>query len=55
MKVRENSLELCKGTHTKHLRDNPQADKGISTSNSKMSVSITRGYLFCYVYSTFEK
>ena len=40
MEARENLLELCKGPHAKHLRNNPQADKGISTSNSKMSGSI---------------
>jgi hypothetical protein len=40
MEATENLLELCKGAHTEHLRDNPQADKRISTSNSKMSVAM---------------
>jgi hypothetical protein len=40
MEATENLLKLCKGTHTEHLRDNPQADKRISTSNSKMSVAM---------------
>lgn len=46
MEAKEHLLQLCKGTHTKHLRDIPQADKGISTSNRKISVLVTEDIYF---------
>lgn len=55
MEAIENLLELSKGTHTKHLWDIPQTDKGISTSNSKISVSINEDiYFVISIYTFYE-